>query len=238
MSFLDEYLKGIAKYEDELKVREPDAFVGYSILFDIIDAMNKAMNKLGTQPSRRFRDCREVVFNIDTKVNHLLLIVRRLTGTSLSSSFSVSGAENKVHHYFRIDLEVFFYFAQSILDLAARLTPCFYAPQPRGCKCSSFREHRTWFMQNKSVDPEYSKYLTERTGWFDELKGHRDDLTHYTTIYFFWGEYPPKPFFGTRRNYKGFIPNQDVMVYVRNTTDSLIEFLRFFNNHFSNKIKT
>ncbi|MFC2014157.1 hypothetical protein ACFLU8_04745 [Chloroflexota bacterium] len=154
-----------------------------------------------------------------------------------SPFFRLAGVRTKTIDYFIIDLGSFFYYSISILDLLARLTPFFYPSSGSDIKkkSSHFSWQRDWFSKNIDYDKECLENLIVRTSWFDELTEHRNNLTHDTGPFLFWGQKPPKLFFGTKRNEKEFIPNQDALEYVNKIANGLIEFLFYFNSYFSKK---
>lgn len=235
MSTLDKLLESKAKLEDE----RSNASTGTSFLFDILQQMDEAMDKGVRLKNREFRKYREYVFHIETKANYLLLIVTRLRETVKSPFFRASGVRTKTIDYFLIDLESFFYYAVSILDLVARLTLYFYPSAGNDFKKKSahFSWQREWLINNANMalDSEYKENLVDRTRWFVELNVHRGNLTHDTSLFFFWGQRPPRLFFGTKRNDKDFIQNQDALEYVNETANGLIEFLFYFNSYFSKR---
>jgi hypothetical protein len=235
MSTLDEILDSKAKSEDE----KSNASTGISLLFDILEQMNEAMNESMGRNNRELQRYREYVFHIETKTNYLLLIIIRLRELAKSRFFVSSGVHTKTVDYFLIGLESFFHYAISILDLVARLTPYFYPSAGAGFKKQSkhFSWQKNWFIDNDNtaLDFEYKENIIKRTCWFSDLNDHRGNLTHDTSIFFCWGQRPPKLFFGTKRNDRDFIPNQDALEYVNKTANGLIEFLLYFNSYFSKK---
>ncbi len=230
---LNEILERKAKLEDE----RSNASIGTSFLFDVLKQMDETTDEKIRLVVREFRRYREYVFDIETKANYLLLIVARLRETSKSPFFRPAGVRTKAIDYFLIDLESFFYYAKSILDLVARLTPCFYPSHEGQLKKHSryFANQKEWLCKNIDFDSEYTKNLIEMTLWFKDLSEHRNNLAHDRSLFFFWAKNPPRLFFGTKRNDKDFIPNQDALEYVNETASGLIEFLCYFNSYFGNK---
>jgi len=231
MNRLDDILQSIAKQEDD----QSDRAIGVSLLSDIHQRIVEDVRKAGSDTHKKIERYRECAFHIETKTYHLLLIVRRLREAVKSPFFRAAGVETKTTHYFLIDLESFFYFLQSTLDLVAKLTPYFYPSRKKKYWAKSFARMRKWFKEYADIDSEYSRNLIDRTSWFDDLKDHRDYLTHNYSVFLFWGAKSPRPYFGSGRNEKGFIPNRDALEYVDKSANSLIEFLNYFNSYFGQK---
>jgi len=232
MNRLDDILQSIAKQEDD----QSDRAIGVSLLSDIHQRIVEDVRKAGSDTHKKTERYREYAFHIETKTYHLLLIVRRLREAVKSPFFRAAGVETKTIHYFLIDLESFFYFLQSTLDLVAKLTPYFYPSGEKKIPHRSFRKMRKWFEKHADIDSEYSRNLIDRTSWFDELKKHRDYLAHnYSVSLFFGGAKSTKPYFGSGRNKQGFIPTKDALEYVDKSANDLIEFLNYLNSYFGQK---
>ncbi|MBI4286237.1 MAG: hypothetical protein HY670_10155 [Chloroflexi bacterium] len=233
MTTLDEILGSKARFANE----QSDASTGFACLYDIMQRMDETTEAEIRLRSGEIRRYREYMFDIETKANYLLLIISRLRETIKSPFFRPAGVRTRTIDYFLIDLETFLYYTISILDLVARLTPYFYPSSDSQFKHNSwhFSWQRQWFRNNCSFDPEYRRNLMEMTPWFEELNEHRNNLAHDRSAFFLWGKNPPKLFFGTKRNSRDFIPNQDALQYANETANGLMEFLCYFNGYFGKK---
>jgi len=177
---------------------------------------------------------RTKIWFLENKINHLIDIVRRLR-KALTFPIQEQSLETKNKQYIEIDIESFFHFSYSILEIMARLTPRFYKPPLKGLKSKSFRKQREWFMNNPEKDPKYSKYLVERNSWFEKLREHRRKLTHYHPLITFQSSEHGITF-GTGRDKEGYIPNVGVSEYINKTASELLDFIFFYDKHFGQKL--
>ena len=90
-------------------------------------------------------------------------------------------------------------------------------------------------MNNPEKDPKYSKYLVEKTSWFEKFREHRRKLTHYHPLVTFRSSQHDITF-GTGRDKKGYIPNVSVSGYITKTASELLEFISFYDKHFGQKL--
>jgi hypothetical protein len=232
MNTLDKIIEMIDKSEDI----QSDASTDISLLYDVLLRIDGVINKEKREGDKQLQKYREYIFHIESKVKYLLLIIIRLRILVKSPNFRSSGVQTKTIDYFLIDLESFFHYSVSILDVIAKLTPYFYPSQEKNIGQKSFRKLKLWFKRNSDIDHEFVQLLFEKTDWFYELHMHRSNLAHDTSIFFFWKEKPVKLFFGTKRNERNFIPNKNALEYVNSTANYLLEFLIFYNNYFSKRL--
>jgi hypothetical protein len=215
---IDKIIERIENEENRLKeigCRDPYA-PGISFLYD-----------LSLEVDQRFRI---KIILLEDKINDLILIVRRLR-KAITLPIQERSMETKNMHYIKIDIESFFGFSYSILEIIARLTPIFYKPPLKGLKSGHFREQRKWFIEHPEKDSEYSEYLKRETSWFEDFVEHRKKLTHYHPLIIFQSTTHGITF-GTDRNRKGFIPNFSVLEYINETTSKFLEFIIFYNEHY------
>lgn len=226
---VDELIAGISELYDPTT----DADTKISFLYDVNRLIDNELNKKALHGNKQFMRYREYGQMIDNKANNMLLILLRLKQAANSNFFSGVGVHKRTVSYFMIDLESYFYHATSIMALVARLTPYFYPTFGTHMPSKSFREQKKWFITNFEVDPTYTQILIQKTEWFHELRYHRVNLTHWSDLYIFWNSQAQRPYFGTYRNRAGFISNQDLLEYIKNSSGGLIEFLFSYNSHFS-----
>lgn len=67
-----------------------------------------------------------------------------------------------------------------------------------------------------------------------ESEGHRNELTHNGALIIFPTS-KKKFYFGTKRNEKGSIPNEEVETCIAETVQGFYDFLIFYNSHFGTK---
>ena len=176
---------------------------------------------------------RTILFLLDYKIKNLILIVQRLR-KELTLPIFEEPFQTRNLHYIEIDIESFLHFSYSLLNVIARVTPEFYNHRPKGLPSESFRLQRKWYIEHDEVEPEYSKYFKNSTGWFEDFLKHREQLAHYRPLITFL-THDGSVFFGTYRNEKGLIPNIKVEDFINNTANGILEFLVVYNNHFGKK---
>jgi hypothetical protein len=129
-------------------------------------------------------------------LNRLLLILRRLRETVKVSR--LESQYSKILVYAEIDAESFFHYVYSILSAIARLNQYFYQPPPNYFPPRSFTEQRTYFIgpkltskkkvvpleDRRNTDLEYSQYLKDNTGWYDDFIEYRKCITHFSPAFF------------------------------------------------------
>jgi len=174
-----------------------------------------------------------ILFFLDYKITNLILIVKRLR-KELDLPLFEKSLQTKNLRYIEIDVESFFHFSYSLLNIVARLTPLFYKHQTKKLPTKSFNAQRKWYIEHTDLDPEYSEYLKNETRWFEDFLEHRKQLTHYHPLVIFLAS-DGSVFFGTHRNDRGLIPNVNVAEFINSTANSILEFLVVYDNHFGKK---
>lgn len=181
------------------------------------------------------QEYRSIIWLLGNKIDHLIDIVRRLR-TALTFPIQEQSLMTKNYHYIEIDIESFFHFSYSILEIIAkRLTSRFYKPKLEGLPTKNFRRQRKWFIENPQKDPEYCEYLRRKTAWFEGFREHRRSLTHYHPLITFQTSQHDITF-GTGRDEEGYIPNVSVAEYINKTTSELLDFIDFYDKHFGRRI--
>jgi hypothetical protein len=141
----------------------------------------------------------------------------------------------KRYFHFLIYLEAYFYLLVSSLDILAKLTPCFYSNwEGKSDSKIYFSHQRNFFKDHQGKDTQFAAYLDTNMGWFDKVKLHRNELTHNSALIIFITS-TNKFNFGTERNKKGFIPNEEVGAFIVETFKGFCDFLVFYNSHFGAK---
>ena len=123
------------KHFQEIGFKDPYSS-GSSLLHNLLALSFK---DISIKTDQKFR---ARVWLLEQKINHLVLIVRRIRNL-INLPLQEDSMETKNKHYIAIDIESFFYFAYSILNVVARLTPMFYNPKLEGVKSKSFESQRT-----------------------------------------------------------------------------------------------
>ncbi len=202
---------------------------GRAFLFDIEEKFMQAPMEHYDQQDYLLR-----FWHLQDKFNMLQLIVEIIKNAV--KSHKLAKMNNKLYFYFLIDLEAYFYLLVSTLDVLAKLTPNFYSEWKGDKRTQQYFSHqRKFFMQeqNSKKDPEYTTYLEDNMKWFKKVKGHRNELTHNGALIIFTRL--KKFYFGTKRNEKGFIPNEEVETCIAETFQGFCDFLIFYNSHFGTK---
>jgi hypothetical protein len=218
---IDEVIDFMEKDENGCKglgFKDPEGSIP-DLLYNVKDQLWNKSNNLRT-----------ILFLLDYKIKNLILIVQRLR-EELALPVFEEPFRTKNLHYVEIDIESFLHFSYSLLNVIARVTPEFYRPQLEGLPSKSFRLQRKWYIEHDEVEPEYSKYFKNSTGWFEDFLKHREQLAHHRPLITFL-THDGSVFFGTYRNEKGFIPNVKVEDFINNTANGILEFLVVYNTHF------
>ncbi|MCJ7635243.1 hypothetical protein MUP77_22995 [Candidatus Bathyarchaeota archaeon] len=139
--------------------------------------------------------------------------------------------ETQNKRYIEIDIESFFHFSYSILNIIAKLTPMFYKPVLQGLKSKDFNPQRKWFIKHPEKDKEYSEYLRTNTSWFEDLEEDRTQLAHHQPLITFRSTEHILTF-GTHWNKREGIDNYPVLDYVNEKSNGLLEFVIFYDKHF------
>ena len=184
----------------------------------------------------------KIVF-IQEEIARLIMIVRRLRDATKLPF--IKWQNTKTLKYAEIDAEFFFHLSYSILTVLTGLTEFFYRPSPKYFVFDSFERQRRFFIDpvfktnkkivdfeyRKSIDPKYSEYLMKETSWFVNFIEYRSSITHF---------YPPiiaprdygLNFMIKNTNKEGF-SSVKIPQYVNETTSKLLEFIDFYDEHFS-----
>ena len=224
MVLIDEVIDIMEKEENRCKglgFKDPEVGIP-DLLYNVKKQLWNKSNNLRTK-----------LFLLDNKIKNLILIVQRLR-KELSSPMFEKPFRTKNLQYTEIDIESFLHFSYSLLNVIARLTPEFYNRQLKGLPSDGFRNQREWYIEHDEVEPEYSKYFKNSTGWFEDFLKHREQLAHYRPLITFL-THDGSVFFGTNRNEKGFIPTIKVEDFINNTANGILEFLVVYNTHFGKK---
>ena len=204
-----------------------EVVTGRAFLFDLEGKFLQAPMEHYTQ-----QDCLLRFYHLSEKFNMLQLIVERI---KTEIKFLKSTKSNtKRYYYFLIDLEAYFYLLTSALDILAKLTPHFYSEWKGKSRTRKyFSSQIEFFKENPIKDPEYTRYLNENMGWFEKVRGHRNELTHNGALNIFFSS--NKLYFGTKRNKKRGIPTEEVETCIAETSQGFCDFLIYYNSHFGAK---
>jgi len=199
-----------------------------AFLFDVEKGFRQAPMEHYTK-----QDCLLRFFHLHHKFGMLQLIVER---TKHEINFLKPTKMNtKLYFYFLIDLEAYFYVLISTFDIIAKLTPYFYSEWEGDKDTKRYFSHQIeFFKKNPMKDPKYTEYLNDNMKWFEKVREHRNELTHNGALYIFPTS-KKKFYFGTKRNEKGFIPNEEVENCIAETFQGFCNFLIYYNSHFGAK---
>lgn len=202
--------------------------MGRAFLFKVQERFSQAPMKHSMQ-----KECSLRFWHLQDKFNMLELIVGRIKNAVKSPE--LAKMNNRLYYYFLTDLEAYFYLLISTLDILAKLTPHFYSKW-KGTKNTRryFSHQREFFRKNPKKDQKYAKYLEDNMKWFEKARGHRNELTHNGALIIFPTS-KKKFYFGTKRNKKGGIPNEEVETCIAETFQGFCDFLTFYNSHFGAK---
>ena len=205
-----------------------EVVTGRAFLFDVEERFRQAPIEHYTKQDYLLR-----FLHLQNKFNMLQLIVERIENAVKFRE--LARMNNKLYFRFLIDLEAYFYLLISTLDILAELTPNFYS-EWEGNKNTRqyFSRQREFFIQNPEKDPEYAIYVRDNMEWFEKVRGHRNELTHNGALIIFPTS-KKKFYFGTKRNEKGFIPNEEVETCIVETFQGFCNFLIYYNSHFGAK---
>lgn len=202
--------------------------MGRAYLFDVHLKFAKALSDHHLEQEYLLR-----FFNLQNKFTMLQLIVEKIKNAVKSPELAKKN--NRLYYYFLTDLEAYFYLLISTLDILAKLTPHFYSKWEGDKDTRRYFSHqREFFRQNPRKDPKYARYLKDNMEWFKKVRGHRNELTHNGALIIFPAS-KKKFYFGTKRNEKGFIPNEEVETCIGETFQGFCDFLIFYNSHFGDK---
>jgi len=206
-----------------------EVVVGEAFLFDVEARFRKA--------SMDYHKKQEILlrfFHLQNKFNMLPLVVERIKDEI--KFLKATMMNTKRYFHFLIDLEAYFYLLISTLDILAKLTPHFYSEWEGDKNTRRYFSHqKDFFRQNPDKDPEYARYLNNGMEWFEKAKTHRNQLTHNGALIIFPSS-NKKYYFGTKRNKKGFIPNEEVQNCIEKTYEGFCNFLLYYNSHFGIKL--
>jgi hypothetical protein len=197
-------------------------------LFDVEERFRQASIEYHTQQKFLLR-----FWHLQDKFNMLQLIVERIRD---ELKLMLPQKKNtKRYFHFLIYLEAYFYFLVSSLDILAKLAPCFYSKWEGNEESKKYFSHqRDFFKKHPEKDQEFARYLDTNMGWFDKVRLHRNELTHNGALFIFPTS-TKKFYFGTIRNKKGFIPNEEVEACIVETFKGFCGFLIYYNSHFGAK---
>jgi len=202
---------------------DEDGFVGRAYLFDVEERFRQASMEYRTQQEFLLR-----FLHLQDKFNMLQLVVERIRNEIKFIRPLKMGT--KRYFDFLIYLEAYFYFLISSLDILAKLTPRFY-PELKGEAKRYFSHQKAFFIKHPEKDQEFARYLENNTKWFDTVIKHRRELTHNGALIIFPSS-TKSFYFGTIRNEKGFIPNEEIEAFVVETYKGFCDFLVYYNSHF------
>lgn len=147
--------------------------------------------------------------------------------------------------YFEASLNAFY----SLLQVIAKVTPYFYEKEEseqlrrigKGWG-DNFGKLVRFFKDNTSIDPEFSSYVATKLKWYETLRNNRHMITHEGSAFLgFKGDgkivfidYPKKKFswFGQNKQTK------ELENYLNQSFNDLFDFLDFYANHFSPRLKS
>jgi len=198
---------------------------GRPFLFDVNERFRQASMKYRTQQEFLLR-----FLHLQDKFNMLQLVVERIRNEI--QFIRPQKMYTKRYFHFLIYLEAYFYFLISSLDILAKLTPPFY-PEWKGDRDTRryFSHQRAFFIEYPEKDHEFARYLQNNTTWFDKVIKHRNELTHNGALIIFPSS-TKSFYFGTKRNEKGFIPNEEIEACIVETFKGFCDFLTYYNSHF------
>ena len=226
MEKLENKLRNDATLSDEIR---NDSFIKFSFFIHLVQLGDEGGPFGGNQ------NFIQKIHFLDDEINRLILIVRRLRDTATLPLLRLHNT--KTQAYAEIDAESFFHTTYLILTQIARLNRHFF----KGIKSfpsNSFDRQKKFFTKpdNINIDKQYSKYLNERMYWYDAFREYRTCITHYHPPVFI----PDK--IGLQLGIKikkgqgyNFL---DIPEYIDETSNQLLEFIIFYNNHFSKKYKS
>jgi len=189
-----------------------------------------------------------VVYSFHTKMRSLE-IMQKYTLERIRELFKASEKEkNSIYlkdtsrlldegiAFFEAYLNAFY----SLLQIIGKITPYFYDKKKlkQLIPDDYFAKQISYFVNNNSVDPEYSSYLKNRMKWHDELMSNRHAITHNVSAFLGFGEREivfinmPKRKIDFFENGK---PTKKLEEYILNNWNSFFEFLNFYLEHFSSR---
>ena len=136
----------------------------------------------------------------------------------------------------RLDIESYFVFHRSIMDIFATLVPYFYSKHSKEIKSDSFEAKRNWYIKtNPQFDPEYTRYLKSMR-WFVLLKESRDNMIHRRAFPLIYEE-DGIITFNLVKGLKHITETIEVEYFFDLQIRNLFEFLEFYTDHFTKVVQ-
>jgi hypothetical protein len=123
---------------------------------------------------QRIKDGSRAVGDCHAQVNKILSSEKQHTDESVSLEMKELGLLKVLE----VDIETFILFARRFMDMVAKLIEEHIAP-PKGMilEEDGFTEHKALFTKEHSINPIYSKFLEDKTYWYEqELQMYRNKI--------------------------------------------------------------
>ena len=93
-------------------------------------------------------------------------------------SVSLEMKEHGLSKVLEVDIESFILFARRFMDMAAKhIEEQIALPKGMISEEDGFTEHKAFFMKNRTINPTYSKFLEDKTYWYEqELLMYRNKI--------------------------------------------------------------
>jgi len=209
---------------DKVKKKlSPIGYPGKAYLSNVEEKFRQA-----TMEWHEKQDCLLRFMNLQNKINMLDILIRRILRHY--DDIDPLDQNTVIFYKFLIDLESYFYLLTSVLDILAKITPYFYPSLgKKKTGYHNFTNELRYFKEQNSKN-EYAEYLENNMHWYEEVKKHRNELTHSGALIMFPSS-NNKWYFGTYRENKS-IPNQEVKNFITDSYTNYIKFLIFYNKFF------
>lgn len=175
-----------------------------------------------------------------SQLNHYFRIVKEEINEWDRKGIKTTESHTKLLGYFEAILNN----AYSIMETIAKITLPFFSKNnvPRG-----FHKQLIWFekKENRLIDEEYSNYLREFCGWYDELREVRSEPAHFLSGLIVFekdknGVYTPKYFNKIKSErdkkvFKGDSINLE-LEFAHKIGIEIRKFLEFYGKHFVSKL--
>lgn len=128
----------------------------------------------------------------------------------------------------------------SFMQMIAKVTPYFYDIKMMMKKIPEryFREQMEHFINNPTIDAEYSEYLKKNMKWYTELERNRHAISHNVSAFLGFGKEEVE-FIQMQKKRIDFFesgkPCKKMEEYVQANWNSLLDFLEFYVNCFSDR---
>lgn len=111
--------------------------------------------------------------------------LKALSEENLYEWKSLMTKQNRIQRILLCDFETFIIFSRRFMDKVARLNVLLIEIPKGKHPPESFTDHKTWFLKESQIHPEYSEFLLNKTHWYerdllmyrDKVIGHGGTLT-------------------------------------------------------------